>query len=554
MLKHLYVKNLGLIEEATIELSKGLNVLTGETGAGKSMLLGSLGILMGYRASKDLIGAYGDGLYVEGFFSLSPEEEKNLQSLEIESEDKELILSVTLSEKGKVCRCNGKSIPASLLKDISKSLITIHGQHESQILLNEKTHLQLVDIFGQEEIKTILQAYQQSYKNRKKLQKEIKDRQEIYSQYNREKDLLLFEIKEIEQGIFTEGEDEILESEYQRMHLGKTVVASMEQGYRLLGTAEGFLSKSLQEISSTKHLDESCMNIYQQLLELEDVFQNALVDIEKTAADFAFSENELADLENKLNQINRLKGKYGQDRETILKQQSAKMEILERIESFDEEMAALQERLLREEENLQTQGRHLSLARKKWAKLLEEKMSEALLDLHFPKAAFEIRMEEKDSFDEMGINQCVFYIGTNEGQPLRPIKEIASGGELSRIMLCLKSILAAREGSSSIVFDEIDTGISGVTAEKVAKKLRGISRHTQVICITHLAQIAAGADNHLLVEKISEKGRSQTRIYGLDMSASTKELARILGGSIMNEEMLVMAQKMKESYQQLDRI
>lgn len=549
MLQHLYVRNLALIKEVSVDFSHGFNVLTGETGAGKSMLMGSLGILMGQRASKELIGNYEDTLYVEGVFEVSKKEEEALNALGVESEDGQLIVSVTISNKSKIAKCNAKTIPASLLKAIGENLITVHGQHESQILLNEKAHIQILDSFGKQDIHLLSQNYLSSYRQLRSVERQLIQKKKLYQHYYREKDLLQFEIEEINEHSFKENEDIVLEAKYQKMKASKRILEKIEYALHSLHQAEEGIHQGIYQLGQVKDFTQEIKETYSQLLDMDELFKDSLKSLSQIESSLDFDDTRFEMIESRLEKINHLKDKYGPSLEDILKIKNQKESILSEIQNFEIELKSFKQKILRGRKEIVEIYDELLKERQKWAVRLEAEMNQALIELNFEKVDFKVKFIEKEHFDETGKHEVLFLISTNEGVEPKPIKEIASGGELSRIMLCLKSIIASKEDAGVLIFDEVDAGISGVTAEKVGQKLAFISNHTQVICITHLAQIAARARVHLLVEKFALEGQTRTQLRELNEEESIVELARILGGSIQSPQMLQSAREMKHIYQ-----
>lgn len=549
MLQHLYVRNLALIKEVGVDFTNGFNVLTGETGAGKSMLMGSIGILMGQRASKDLIGNYEDTLYIEGVFKVSSREEVKLNELGVESEEGQLIISVTISTKGKIAKCNAKTIPASLLKAIGQALITVHGQHESQILLNEKAHIQILDTFGKKDIGVVYQSYLNSYRQLRSMERQMLQKKKLYQQYYREKDLLEFELEEINEHIFKENEDVLLEAKYQKMKTSKKILEKIEYALHSLTQSEEGIGQGIYQLSQVKDFGQDIQETYSQLLDADELFKDSLKSLSQIEANLDFDDAKFEIMEARLEKINHLKDKYGGSLSTIWQIKEEKETILSSIQNFEIELRSLRQEILARRKEIVETYKVLLKERQRWAYQLEEAMNKALVELNFEKVDFKVKFIEKEHFDEIGKHEVLFLISTNEGIEPKPIKEIASGGELSRIMLCLKSIIASTEDAGMIVFDEVDAGISGVTAEKVGQKLTLISEHTQVICITHLAQITARARNHLLVEKFSQEGQTITSLRKLKEEESILELARILGGSIQSPQIIQSAREMKSVYQ-----
>ena len=541
MLQNLHVKNLALIDEIEVEFGDGLNILTGETGAGKSIILGSVNLALGGRYSKDILRQGAEYGFVELTFQVENEHQiRELKELDIYPEDGAVILSRRLMEKRSVSRINGETVPIALLKEAASILIDIHGQHEHQSLLYKKNHLGIVDAFARETASDVKQKVLEAYKAYKACEKELDEMETDEAQRAKELSFLKFETGEIREADLKTGEDEDLEELYRRIVNSKRIAECVSEAY--LYTSEGNdsasenLSRAIRAVSEIVEYDERASQMYDQLVEIDSL----LNDFNRELADYAdeceFSDEEFHDTEERLNEINHLKTKYGNTIEEILAYCAAQEKRLAALEDYDNYIEDLRAKAKKSEEELRKQAKKLSAIRRKQAKVLSKSIEDGLKDLNFENVQFEIGFAETKGYTAEGMDDVEFMISLNPGQPLKPLASVASGGELSRIMLAIKTV----------IFDEIDVGISGRTAQKVSEKMAVIGKGHQVICITHLAQIAAMADRHYLIEKASSKGDTRTDIRRLDENESVRELARILGGAKITDTVLKSAVEMKE--------
>ena len=551
MLQNLHVKNLALIDEIEVEFGDGLNILTGETGAGKSIILGSVNLALGGRYTKDILRQGAEYGFVELTFQVENEHQiRELKELDIYPEDGAVILSRRLMEKRSVSRINGETVPIALLKEAASILIDIHGQHEHQSLLYKKNHLGIVDAFARETAAVVKQKVLEAYKAYKACEKELGEMETDEAQRAKELSFLKFETGEIREADLKAGEDEDLEELYRRIVNSKRIAECVSEAY--LYTSEGNdsasenLSRAIRAVSEIVEYDERASQLYDQLVEIDSL----LNDFNRELADYAdeceFSDEEFHDTEERLNEINHLKTKYGNTIEEILTYCAAQEKRLAALEDYDNYIEDLRAKAEKSEEELRKQAKKLSSIRKKQAKVLSKSIEDGLKDLNFENVQFEIGFAETKGYTAEGMDDVEFMISLNPGQPLKPLASVASGGELSRIMLAIKTVMASRDEIETLIFDEIDVGISGRTAQKVSEKMAVIGKGHQVICITHLAQIAAMADRHYLIEKASSRGDTRTDIRRLEENESVRELARILGGAKITDTVLKSAVEMKE--------
>ena len=552
MLTHLHVKNLALIREAEIDFTEGLNILTGETGAGKSIVIGSVSLALGGRVAKDMVRPGADyGLAELVFLVNRKKQREKLLELGITPEDDTVIISRKILEGRSINKINGETVTLSQLKEAAALLIDIHGQHEHQSLLQKKKHLEILDEFAKEELEPVKEKLAAAYREWKDLKKTLSEAQMDEESRLREISLLEFETDEIEKAELTEGEDEELERRYRRMTNGRRLLEAAGNAYALTGyeeetgagTAVGRAVRELQSVLSLE--DEELSALASQLSDVDGLLNDFNRELSDYLTSLEFDEREFAETEERLNQLNYLKSRYGHTIGEILAYQQKQQERLAALQDYDRYLQELEERLGQAERELGELCERASEIRKRFAEVLCGKIWEHLQDLNFLNVEFEMSFEELPEYTAQGRDSAEFLISTNPGEPLRPLMKIASGGELSRIMLAIKTVLADRDEVDTVIFDEIDVGISGRTAQKVSEKMMLIGRTRQVICITHLAQIAAMADSHYRIEKTVEDGGTRTQIRRLDEKESVEELARILGGAEITDAVLQNAGEMR---------
>lgn len=556
MLQSLHVKNLALIEEIEVDFKEGLNILTGETGAGKSIILGSVNLALGGRYTKDIIRQGADYGFVELTFFVEDERlRERLRALDIFLEDGIVVLSRRLMEKRSISRINGETVTMALLKEAASALIDLHGQHEHQSLLYKKNHLEIVDAFAGDAVKALKNGVKTSWQNYQKYNKELKAAVMDESQRAKELSFLQFEVSEITEANLLKGEDEELESLYRRMVNGRKIAANASEAYAYTSedaaSASENLSRAIRAISEIQEYDETAGELYQQLVQIDSLLNDFNRELSDYCESCEFSEEEFYETENRLNELNRLKVKYGNTIDEILdycKEQEKKLEKLTDYENYIDE---LNKKCDDAQKKLDRDTKKLTKLRKEQSKLLENAISEGLKDLNFPDVQFRIQLEKLADFTSNGRDDIEFLISLNPGQPVKPLANVASGGELSRIMLAIKTVMADRDDIETLIFDEIDVGISGRTAQKVSEKMAVIGKGHQVICITHLAQIAAMADHHFVIEKTVGEMNTRTDIRPLDEKESVEELSRILGGAKITEAVIQNAKEMKELAKQV---
>ncbi len=551
MLHTLYVKNLALIDEIEVDFREGLNILTGETGAGKSIILGSINLALGGRYSSDMLRNEEEPGYVELTFFVENEAViEQLRGKDIFPEDGVVTLSRRMIGKRSVCKINGEAVQIAALKEAAAILIDIHGQHEHQSLLYKKNHLAILDAFAKDTVFSVKNSVADLYHAYKTYKNELSEAQLDEKERNKEIGFLEFEIQEIEEAGLKEGEDDSLEDEYRRMLNGKKITGSLEEAYEYTAgsgnNASDLMSRAIRSLQEAARYDERAAELYDQLAEVDSLLNDFNRELSDYNSSLEFSEEAFYEIETRLNEINRLKAKYGNSISEILAYQAEKEERLSKLQDYDMYLQELQMKLDEAEKKLRRESDVLTSLRKESAMVLKEVIREGLLDLNFLDVKFDICFEELEHYTGNGLDDVEFKISMNPGEPVRPLGEVASGGELSRIMLAIKTVMAEKDQIETLIFDEIDVGISGRTAQKVSEKMAVIGKNHQVICITHLAQIAAMADAHFLIQKGVYDGKTKTSIGILNRDEEIKELARILGGAEITDTVMQSAAEMKE--------
>ncbi len=554
MLRVLHVKNMALIEEEKIEFGDGLNILTGETGAGKSILIGSLGVALGSGSFKDFVPENADHASVELIFDTQSGRVKVwLEEHDIPDMDGQIIISRSFRKGRSISRINGEVVPIGLVRELSSDLIDIHGQHEHQSLLYPKYHLQLVDDFAGEELekkkercRMLYQAYASASQKLKEALRDAGDRA-------KNMDFISFEVSDL-------GEDEELENRFRFLSNAQKIMEALSVVQRLTDgdgerDASSQISRASGELSAVASYDEELMQLQSTLSDAEGMLSDFTRALSGYIDAFSYDEQEFSEVSDRLDLINHMKMKYGRTIEDILSYRDARQQELDRLSNFDAYVSGLKAEVEKSRKELLEVCGDITALRKTSAEKLTEQIVRSLRDLNFLDVRFEIHFEKLKEPSGNGMDEATFLISMNPGLPLRPLQHVASGGELSRIMLGIKTVMAKKDEIECLIFDEIDTGISGRTAQKVSEKMAQLSRDRQVIAITHLAQIASMADVHFLIEKRSEDGKTHTGVRQLTGEAITDELARILGGVQITDavrataaEMKRMADEKKNSY------
>lgn len=562
MLVSLHVKDLALIEENEVFWENGLNILTGETGAGKSVIIGSVRLalgaamnsVLGSKGDKDCIRTGAQYALVELVFQTKRNEIfKKMEELELPlEEDGSIFIQRKIMPGRSVCKVNGETVAAKQLKDLASLLIAIHGQHDTQTLLNVKKHSQIVDDFASELIFPLKDKLKEAYRTYTNCKKEFMQASEDEKQQERELALAQFEVDEISNARLVVGEDEELEERYRKMNNSRKIAEAVARVSQAIGTENESgagigISFALRELKSVSAFDSELADMEEQLIQVEDM----LSDLDRNVASYLdsleFSQEEYMMVEERLNVYNHLKNKYGNTVEEVLAYFEKQSSKLEKMADYEGYLNALQEKMEEAEADVIAYSRQLSGLRKEAAGELGRQMNDALLDLNFANVDFEVAVTSDESIrSEEGFEDIEFMISLNPGEPRKPLTMVASGGELSRIMLALKTIMADKENIETLIFDEIDSGISGRTAWKVSEKMAVLGREHQLICITHLPQIAAMADAHYVIEKTVDESAAITEIRRLDSRDELTEIARLLGSDSITETVLANAKELKE--------
>ena len=546
MLELLHIENIAVIETADIAFQPGFNALTGETGAGKSIVIDAMGAVLGGRASRELIRTGVPKAFVSAVFSHVPADLPGLaENGIVPDEDGNLLLQREMTVDGKnTCRVNGRPLTVTQLRQIGAELLNIHGQHDGQQLLDEEQHGAYLDRFGR--MDAPLAAYRKEYAAMAALREQIRTLQMDEAEKARRMDSLRFQINELERAELVPGEEEELNARRELLRNGEKYIAALSGAdYCLSGDdsstgAVTAIRDAEEALHGIRHLSPDLEELYKRLESLRCEAFDLAETVRDKRAEFDFSPAELDAAEARTDQLYRLKKKYGATVEDMIAYLDKCRTELDAMETADDTLILLDGQLKKAEANVKAAGAVLTQKRKEAAKVLEQRIQQELRDLDMNKVRFSIDFAEKEPAQD-GCDTIRFLMSANVGEDLRPIAKIASGGELARIMLALKNVLAEQESIATLVFDEVDTGVSGRAAQKVAEKLAQVARHKQVLCVTHLPQLAAMADTHFSVEKGEASGRTFTHVVQLDREARKAELARITGGSRVTGALLESA-------------
>ena len=541
MLIELHIKNLALIKKADIYFKEGLSVLSGETGAGKSILIDSINLALGAKANKDIIRVGENEGFVELIFTLDEKRKEKLKAMDISFEDDILILTRKISTSRSVCRINDETVTLGKLREITDTLIDIHGQHEHQSLLSAGNNLVLLDSFCPKELSKLKSELSNDYGELKKINQRIQEGIDERLR-KREIDILDFEINEIKDAKIKENEEEELEQVFKK---GKNISKINDVLVELLSELENeSIGNNIRDVFDIVSLDDSLNVVVSNLNTIEDLISETIHYTNRYLDSLEYNEREYDKVIERLDTIRHIKSKYSNDYHKIQELLKEKENRLSFLKDFGEEVILLRKSAAKLEESILEKCTLISAMRKEVAVTLTERIKEELEDLNFLGVEFEIRFTKKDKISRDGYDAVDFLISTNPGQPMKPLQMVASGGELSRIMLALKTVFASSDDIQTLIFDEIDTGISGKTAVKVGEKLMNISRGRQVLCISHLPQIAVMADQNLFISKSTDGKTTQTNIDLLDKEGKIKEIARLIGGNNLTEGVLKTAREM----------
>lgn len=551
MLQNLHVKNLALIDEMDVEFGDGLNILSGETGAGKSIVIGSISMALGEKAAKEMLRDNGKSAYVELVFSIEDERTKQkLAALDVELEDEQLILSRKITSGRAVGRVNGETVSASRMKEIASLLIDIHGQHEHQSLLAKKKHLEILDNYAKRALGDKKEKLAACYQEYRRLKEEYEKSNLDAEERRRELSFLEYEVQEITQARLVDGEDEALENDFRRYSNGKKILESASAAYEAAGgenaSAAELIGHALQELQGISGYDERLDGLAGQLTEIDSLLGDFNHELSGYLSDTEFDDETFYETQKRLDLINHLKSKYGSTVSLVIAAGEQKQQRMDVLNHYDSYLEKLSTQLKQKEQELLKLSEEVSRIRKGEAEKLADAVREALRDLNFLDVNFTMSFARTEGYTAKGIDDAEFLISTNPGEPLKPLDKVASGGELSRIMLAVKAVMAESDEIETLIFDEIDSGISGRTAQMVSEKMKLLGMSHQIICITHLPQIAAMADQHFLIEKSIENESTLSNIYRLDEEQCITELARMLGGVEITDTVLQSAREMKQ--------
>ena len=568
MIAELSIKNFAIIESLTVSFEKGLTVLTGETGAGKSIIIDAIHLLAGGRGSQEFVRFGEKKAEMEGLFlveSLNHPVYKVCEQLGIEIEDDMVVLRREIHATGKsVCRVNGKLVTIAILREVGQTLVDIHGQHEHQELMNPEQHLQLLDFFGQEKMINTLSAYQELFEEFQQVNKRLTELTHNEQKVAHRLDLLQFQLDEIGAANLKMNEDEDLLEERNKISNYEKLYQSLNNTYYAIhGEQKGldWIGHAMSESEDLESIDKNLKEVYEVIsnsyYQLEEIMYRVRDEIEN----LEFDPKRLDFIESRLNEIKNLKRKYGTTVEEILQYSSKIEEELETLQNRDSHIHQLQEKLQSLVDDLELDAHALTDERKLVATDLTEQIHKELKDLYLDKAIFEVNVTKKLEkstgklkYQKHGVDEVEFYLTTNPGEPLKPLAKVASGGELSRIMLAMKSIFSKHQGVTSIIFDEVDTGVSGKVAQAIANKIYNVSVGSQVLCISHLPQVAAMADTHLFISKDVDGERTKTKVKPLSVEEKVAEIGRMISGvEVTNltkehaKELITQADQMKHA-------
>ncbi|WP_311046920.1 DNA repair protein RecN [Enterococcus faecalis] len=557
MLQELSVKNFAIISSLQLEFQMGMTVLTGETGAGKSIIIDAMGLLTGGRGSSDYIRQGANKCTLEGLFLMpkSQELKQLLEELGIETEEDSLVIQRDISASGKnVCRVNGRIVNITNLKRIGEYLVDIHGQNEHQELMQSERHIDMLDEFGGKKLLAVKEKYTRAYQEYRALEAKVRKRQKNEKEFAQRMDMLHFQSDEIASAQLVAGEEEQLLEERNKLNNFQKIADALTISYAALnGEDDSSLDKigtSMNELASIESLDSEYKTLSDTVQNAYYLLQEASGDLSRLIDGLELDEGRLNEVENRLELIRQMKRKYGDSIETILSYYEEITKELAEADFLEGGTGDLEALLAEKQQAAHQQALTLRKERKRLAKELEQQILTELKELYLERTEFEVRFTELEHLQENGLDGVEFYITTNPGEPLKPLVRVASGGELSRVMLAMKTIFSQTQGITSIVFDEVDTGVSGRVAQAIADKIYQISENSQVLCITHLPQVAAVADEHYFIEKEIVAGRTETSVRILSEKERVNEIARMLAGSEITkltiehaQELLAMAKK-----------
>lgn len=553
MLLNVHIKNIALIDDANVNFTDNLNILTGETGAGKSIIMGALKIGMGDKLPKDIVREAGKEGFCQLLFLVDDEAVlEQIRQLGVEpTEDGEILIIRRIVNSRTINTINDMAVTAARLREVSALLIDMHTQHQQQTLLKKNEHMKLLDKFGRAAIEPLKREVAQRHADYTELVDQMDKLSMDEAERSRRAEFLKYQIAEIESANVKAGEDEDIEHQYNKMVNSRDIVAAASEVYSVTGyenqsSAGNEIGRVLVNLKGIKELDDEIDGLYSQLENIDALLNDFNVELSNYMQSMNFDDSEFREVESRLDVINDIKGKYGSTVDEVNRYLEESKAEYEKLSEYDEYIAELSGKINKAKKLMIDAADKLSAERKKQAKLMCKEIKTALSDLSFMQVDFDMVFDRLSECTANGIDDCYFVISTNVGEKLRPLYDVASGGELSRIMLAVKSCMAAEDNIGTLVFDEIDVGISGRAAQAVAEKMALISRKHQVISITHLPQIAAMADSHYLIEKSADEGKTVTKIVRLSEAESITEIARLLGGASITDAVMSNALEMKQ--------
>ena len=553
MLLNVHIKNIALIDDANVNFTDNLNILTGETGAGKSVIMGALKIGMGDKLPKDIVREAGKEGFCQLLFLVDDEAVlEQIRQLGVEpTEDGEILITRRIVNSRTINTINDMAVTAARLREVSALLIDMHTQHQQQTLLKKNEHMKLLDKFGRAAIEPLKREVAQRHADYTELVDQMDKLSMDEAERSRRAEFLKYQIAEIESANVKAGEDEDIEHQYNKMVNSRDIVAAASEVYSVTGyenqsSAGNEIGRVLVNLKGIKELDDEIDGLYSQLENIDALLNDFNVELSNYMQSMNFDDSEFREVESRLDVINDIKGKYGSTVDEVNRYLEESKAEYEKFSEYDEYIAELSGKINKAKKLMIDAADKLSAERKKQAKLMCKEIKTALSDLSFMQVDFDMVFDRLSECTANGIDDCYFVISTNVGEKLRPLYDVASGGELSRIMLAVKSCMAAEDNIGTLVFDEIDVGISGRAAQAVAEKMALISRKHQVISITHLPQIAAMADSHYLIEKSADEGKTVTKIVRLSEAESITEIARLLGGASITDAVMSNALEMKQ--------
>jgi DNA repair protein RecN (Recombination protein N) len=553
MLLNVHIKNIALIDDADVNFTDNLNILTGETGAGKSIIMGALKIGMGDKLPKDIVREAGKEGFCQLLFLVDDESVlEQIRQLGVEpTEDGEILITRRIVNSRTINTINDMAVTAARLREVSALLIDMHTQHQQQTLLKKNEHMKLLDKFGRAAIEPLKREVAQRHADYTELVDQMDKLSMDEAERSRRAEFLKYQIAEIESANVKAGEDEDIEHQYNKMVNSRDIVAAASEVYSVTGyenqsSAGNEIGRVLVNLKGIKELDDEIDGLYSQLENIDALLNDFNVELSNYMQSMNFDDSEFREVESRLDVINDIKGKYGSTVDEVNRYLEESKAEYEKLSEYDEYIAELSGKINKAKKLMIDAADKLSAERKKQAKLMCKEIKTALSDLSFMQVDFDMVFDRLSECTANGIDDCYFVISTNVGEKLRPLYDVASGGELSRIMLAVKSCMAAEDNIGTLVFDEIDVGISGRAAQAVAEKMELISRKHQVISITHLPQIAAMADSHYLIEKSADEGKTVTKIVRLSEAESITEIARLLGGASITDAVMSNALEMKQ--------